>query len=185
MKSHVTTLGVFIFIAIYSLSSSWADTLVMKDGSVLMGEILNQEKNILKFKTSYAGVINVTWDQVKTFQTDKPATIMLVTDELVKTKYISNIADGITQIKKEGEEWKTAFLSHNVTYINPDPWRLGQGYKTTARANVSLKSQHGNTIKDENWMVVWSFAACKIAIHLQVLWKMIIPKEQKQLTIGC
>ncbi|MCW8928936.1 MAG: DUF481 domain-containing protein [Gammaproteobacteria bacterium] len=141
---------IFIAIVLSALSfNSLADTLVMKDGSVLMGEILKQENNTLKLKTSFAGTINIKWNEVKSFQTDKSVTIMLVTDELVKTKYVSNVSDNITQIKKEGEDWRTAFKTHNVAYINPDPWRLGDGYKTTARANLSLKSQHGNTIKDE------------------------------------
>lgn len=150
MKSMCITFNFLIFTLLLSLSPSvWSDTLVMKDGSVLMGTILNQEKNTLKLKTSYAGIINVKWDQVKSFQTDKTTTIMLVTDELIKTKQVSNTTDNITQIKKEGEEWRTAFKTHNVAFINPDPWRLGEGYKITGRANISLKSQHGNTIKDE------------------------------------
>lgn len=139
---------VIIMLLLYSCSL-WADTLVMKDGSVLKGNILKQEKNALNFKTSYAGTLNIKWDQVKSFQTDEITTIMLVTDELVKTRYVNNSIDGITQVKKEGEEWRTAFKSANVSYINPDPWRLGKGYKFSGRANFSLKSQHGNTIKDE------------------------------------
>ncbi len=141
------TLMVCIFFALVS-PFLWADTLVMKDGSVLMGTILRQEKNTLEFKTSYAGTIKVKWDQVKSFKTDETTTIMLVTDELVKTRFVSNTGD-VSQVKKEGEEWRTAFKTHNVAFINPDPWRLGEGYRITAKANVSLKSQHGNTIKDE------------------------------------
>lgn len=147
-NNYYSQLLVFIFFIAVSFCSA-ADTLVMKDGSVLMGEILQQEKNTLNFKTSYAGVIKIKWNQVKTFQSDKITTIMLVTDELINTRYVSNLGDDITQIKKEGEEWQTAFKTHNVAYINPDPWRLGEGYKISAKANVSLKSQHGNTIKDE------------------------------------
>jgi putative salt-induced outer membrane protein YdiY len=150
MKLTGINSGIFVLFTLFLLSGySWADTLVMKDGSVLMGEILSQEKNTLKFKTSYAGTLKIKWDQVKTFQTDKTTTIMLVTDELVKTHYVSNADDGLTQVKKKGEEWKTAFKTKNVTFINPEPWRLGNGYSVTGKANLSLKSQRGNTIKDE------------------------------------
>jgi len=121
----------------------------MKDGSVLKGNILKQENNTLDLETSYAGTLKVKWDQVKSFHADEMVTIMLVTDELVKTQYVSNVSDNITQVKKEGEEWRTAFRTKNVAFINPDPWRLGLGYNVTAKANFSLKSQHGNTIKDE------------------------------------
>lgn len=46
---------------------------------------------------------------------------MLVTDEVIESRYINNIENGISQIKKEGKEWKTAFKTDNVAYINPDP----------------------------------------------------------------
>ena len=145
LNTSFYTLLLFLFMTI----TSYADTLTMKDGSVLIGHVISQEKNNLKFETSFAGIINVQWDQVKTLTTDHPVTIMLVTDELVSTRYISNIEGDISQIKKEGEEWKTAFKSHNVSYINPELWRLGQGFKMTALLNFSLKSQHGNTVKEE------------------------------------
>ncbi len=147
INKHCTILIIFIYCVLMG-PYSWADKLVMKDGSVLMGKIIKQEKNTLEFKTSYAGTIKVKWDQVKSFQSDETTTIMLVTDELVKTRFVSNVGD-ISQVKKEGEDWRTAFKTHNVSFINPDPWRLGQGYRIKAKANVSLKSQHGNTIKDE------------------------------------
>ncbi len=126
-----------------------ADTLTMNDGSVLIGEVLSQEGRSLLFKTSYAGTIKIKWDQVSKIQTKKPVKLMLQNDELISTRYVKNIENGISQIKKENEEWKTAFKTASVAYINPDPWRLGQGYKISGRANFSLKSQHGNTIKDE------------------------------------
>lgn len=141
--------GSFYIILLFMLTVSNADTLTMKDGSVLVGHIISQEKNKLKFNTSFAGIITVEWEQVKTIDTEQPVTIMLVTDELVSTKHISNIEGGVSQVKKADEEAKTAFKSHNVSYINPDSWLLGKGFKVTALANVSLKSQHGNTVKDE------------------------------------
>ena len=140
--------GSFVLFIVFAVSAM-ADTLTMDDGSVLKGEIIRQEKNTLQFKTTYAGTIKIKWDQVKKLQSEKPVTIMLVTDELISTQHVSNIANGVSQIKKEGEDWQTSFKTHNVAFINPDPWRLNQGYKITARANISLKSQHGNTIKDE------------------------------------
>ncbi len=127
----------------------YADTLTMKDGSVLKGQVESQEGKSLFFKTSYAGTIKIKWDQVSKLETEQPVKIMLVTDEVIESRYINNIANGISQIKKADEEWKTAFKTDNVAYINPDPWRLGQGFKISGRANFSLKSQHGNTIKDE------------------------------------
>ena len=132
-----------------------ADTLTMKDGSVLKGKVVSQEGRSLLFNTSYAGTINIKWEQVSKLETELPVKIMLVTDEVIEARYINNIDNGISQIKKENEKWKTAFKTENVSYINPDSWRLGLSYKLTGRANLSLKSQHGNTIKDELEIDAW------------------------------
>ena len=134
---------------LFSFTASIADTLVMNDGSILKGKMIKQEKNRLQFKTSYAGTIKVRWNHVKSLQMDKPTTIMLITDELITTKHVNNLDNGISQIKKENQQQNTDFKTSNVSYINPDPWRLGDGYKFSGRINASLKSQHGNTTKNE------------------------------------
>jgi len=36
-----------------------------------------------------------------------------------------------------------------LAFINPVPWRTGEGIKWTGRVNFDLKSQRGNTDKDE------------------------------------
>ena len=152
MRLSGTIFGSFLVFLLTFLSAMtvvMADTLTMNDGSVLIGKVISQEKNTLKFKTSYAGTINIKWDQVKQFETDEPVTVMLVTDELISTKSVNNIANGTSQIRKEGSSWKNSFKTDSVAFINPDPWRLNQGYKISARANFALKSQHGNTTKDE------------------------------------
>jgi len=146
MEQRFILFGIVIFML---SATTIADTLIMNDGSVLKGEVISQEKNTLKFKTSYAGTINIKWQQIKELQSEAPVTIMLKTEELISTRRISNIDNGISQVKKEGEEKATAFKTENIAFINPDPWRLNQGYKITARANIALKSQHGNTHKDE------------------------------------
>ena len=147
--SFFNKLSIISIVFISFVGSLQADTLTMQDGSILMGKIVSQEKNTLKFKTSYAGTINIKWDQVKHFQTDETVKIMLTTGELINTADVNNKEEGLTQIKKQGEDDITDFRTKNIAYINPDPWRLNQGYKVTGRVNFALKSQHGNTTKDD------------------------------------
>ncbi len=112
---------IFLLLLVMSHSIVYADTLIMKDGSILKGQVESQEGKSIFFKTFYAGTIKIKWDQVSKLETEQPVKIMLVTDEVIESRYINNIENGISQIKKEGEEWKTAFKTDNVAYINPDP----------------------------------------------------------------
>jgi putative salt-induced outer membrane protein YdiY len=139
---------ILIYLLFFSITAN-ADTLIMKDGSLIKGKLLKQEKNNLTVKTQFAGTITIKWSEVKEIQSDEPITVMLKNDELISTRSVQNTDNGISRIKKEGEQWQSAFATDHVAYINPDPWRLNQGYNITGIANVSLKSQHGNTVKDE------------------------------------
>ncbi|MCK5697859.1 MAG: DUF481 domain-containing protein [Gammaproteobacteria bacterium] len=149
MKTKLTSVISSLIFFLFLFSVSIADTLIMNDGSILKGTVIQQEKNTLKFKTNYAGMLNIKWKQVKSLKTDKPVKIMLVTDELMTANKVNNLSNDISQIKKEDKQDYTEFQTHNISYINPDPWRLGKGYKFSGRVNASLKSQHGNTTKNE------------------------------------
>ncbi len=124
-----------------------ADVLTMSDGSVLMGQVLSQEKNTLKFKTAYAGTIKIKWDQVKHLKTDTPIKVMLADEKLIAATSIHNTA-GMSELK-EYHNQLASVKTDTIAYINPEPWRLNKGYKMSGRANLSLKSQYGNTEKDE------------------------------------
>ena len=126
-----------------------ADSVIMKDGSVLMGEIVKKEHNSLILKTTYAGTLKIKWDQVSSFESKDSVSILLKNNELISTHYVNNTDKGISQIKESGENWKTAFETSNVSYINHDPWRLNKGYKVSGNINFALESDHGNTVEQD------------------------------------
>ncbi len=140
---------IFLMLAIITaISNTHADSLILKDGSQLNGEVIKKEKGSLIFKTSYAGTIKIKWEQIKTLETNKPIQIMLTTDEIISTHLLENVAQIINQTVSE-ETKKRIFNTQNVRYINPEPWQLNQGYKVAANANFSVKVQQGNTDKSE------------------------------------
>ncbi len=138
-----------LFYFIVLLNPLMADSIVLKDGSVLKGIIIRQEKNLLLVDTKFAGKINIKWDQVIQFQADKDVKIMLITGEIISTRYVKITNKGLIRLKKQAEDEVTNYKQWNVSFINPEPWRLGEGYKISGNANMSLKSQHGNTQKNE------------------------------------
>ncbi|RLA58525.1 MAG: hypothetical protein DRQ89_15280 [Epsilonproteobacteria bacterium] len=121
----------------------------MKDGSVLMGEIVKKENNSLMLTTTYAGTLKIKWDQVRSFESKEPVSILLKSERLISTRYVNNTDKGNSQIKKIGENWKSEFKTDNVSYINPDPWRLNKGYKVSGNIHFALESDHGNTVEQD------------------------------------
>jgi putative salt-induced outer membrane protein YdiY len=144
-----------------TVSNILADELLMKDGSRLYGEVLKRENGTLDFKTNYAGVIKVKWSEVSELHTDKPMKLML-DDESVRTaQHIMTGEDGIyLDDDIEPDLAEPTLTQSELAYINPDPWRTGEGYKLDGQVNFALEKQRGNTETDEidiDGDLVWRF----------------------------
>ena len=125
-----------------------ADELLMKDGSRLQGKVVKKEDGILEFETGFAGVIKVQWAEVSELHADEPVTVMLENDETVTAATIRN-TEQETLLESEVGEPGSSIEPDQLAYINPAPWRLGEGIRWTGRVNLALKTQRGNTDKDE------------------------------------
>jgi putative salt-induced outer membrane protein YdiY len=128
---------------------SFADELIMKDGSRLLGKVVKQQDGILEFETGYAGVIKVKWDQVSELHADKPVQLMLDNEELREATDIKRSEDA-TVVTAITDDSTASIEPGTIAYINPEPWRYGEGYKFSGLLNVALVYQRGNTVSNEN-----------------------------------
>jgi putative salt-induced outer membrane protein YdiY len=144
LASHLSWL-VAMLLAATSLS---ADELVMKDGSRLMGKVGKQVDGTLEFETSYAGTIKVKWEEVSELHADKPVQVMMKNEALQEATTITKTEDA-TVVTAVTEGTSESQAPDAIAFINPEPWRYGEGYKFTGRINAALKSQRGNTESDE------------------------------------
>jgi putative salt-induced outer membrane protein YdiY len=134
---------------VLSVPIAGADEIIMRDGSRLLGTVVKRENGILDFKTAYAGVIQIQWDQVAEITSEKPMEFLLADDTTVTgTHVINNVEDLIVETDSGGVQPQTLGQSE-VTYVNPESWRKGKGYKLSGRVNFAFDRQRGNTDKDE------------------------------------
>ncbi len=129
-------------IAVLPVRLLHADTLLMQDGSRLVGEVVRQQDGTLEFKTSYAGVIKVQWSQVVELQADKPVEVYLQSGESLQVTTISN-TEKLTVVGDAATAREIAPTS--LVFINPEPWRRGEGIKWSGIVNSGLEFQQGNT----------------------------------------
>ncbi|MEN8205369.1 MAG: DUF481 domain-containing protein [Pseudomonadota bacterium] len=125
-----------------------ADELLMKDGSRLIGKVGRQTDGTLEFETTYAGTIKVKWDQVSELHADEPVQLMLENEDLREATTIKHTEDA-TVVTAVTEGASESLAPGTIAFINPEPWRYGEGYKFTGRINAAVKSQRGNTESDE------------------------------------
>ena len=131
-----------------------ADELLMKDGSRLVGTVLKHDGgSTLDFSTTYAGVIKIKLAEVSEVISDQPMTLLLKNGETRQVSSATNTQEGVAIVAESGKA--ETFTLGEVAYINPEPWRLGEGWKWTGRVNTKLKYERGNSDTEE---YEWDFA---------------------------
>ncbi|RKZ96500.1 MAG: hypothetical protein DRQ43_04250 [Gammaproteobacteria bacterium] len=139
---------IFFVLSLSSISLVSADEVVLKNGSRLVGEVLKKEDNTLEFKTPFAGTLKIKWENIVEVKMDKAVKLLLEDDSTQMANKLNN-EDDIIIVSKDSDSRVQTIKQSEMVYINPDPWRLGEGHKITGNLNIALKSQRGNTDKDE------------------------------------
>ncbi|MCK5667004.1 MAG: DUF481 domain-containing protein [Thiotrichaceae bacterium] len=146
MTKHFSLTFCIFSLLLVSLVS--ADEVVLKNGSRLVGEVVKKEGNTLEFKTPFAGTLKIEWANIVEVKMDKAVKLMLDDDSTQMANKLKN-KDDIIIVSKDSDSREQTIKQSEMVYINPEPWRLGEGHKITGNLNIALKSQRGNTDKDE------------------------------------
>ena len=166
LRGQLSLLAVMLLLATPLL----ADELIMKDGSRLIGKVGSQTDGTLEFETTYAGTIKVKWDEVSELHADESVQLMLKNEELQEVSTITKTEDA-TVVTAVTEGASASLAPDAIAFINPEPWRYGDGYKFTGRINAALKSQRGNTESDEidlDGQLGWRWKEDRVSIFGQL-----------------
>ena len=95
-RPHWTCCLLGLLIATLGFGPVWADELLLRDGSKLLGTIVKKDNGVLEFKTGYAGTIKVKWAEIEEVRADEPVKVMLKNDDIIMTTVIRNTPDVAT-----------------------------------------------------------------------------------------
>lgn len=118
----------------------WADELLLKNGDRISGTFIRLEENNVFFKTPYAGELSIDWNQVDKVVSQTAMDIELKDGTTVVSKELK-VESGSLTVNRAEEPIPVA----QVKAINPTPI---PEVKITARANVGLSQERGNTDTD-------------------------------------
>ena len=125
-----------------------ADTVIMRNGDRLTGEVLRQEGGELLIRTAYAGTIALDWGQVSDVRLDAPATVLLDDERVVTVAALTREKESLRFETPAGREPMTV-ATNQVRVIQPEPWEMGDGGKFSGRINLALEDQTGNSESTE------------------------------------
>jgi hypothetical protein len=124
-----------------------ADELIMINGSRLVGEVVSSESGHIVFKTPFAGEIKIAMANVLEVRTVNPVTLKMTDGTIYREKLIVSTEEG-TAVRSEGET-PIYFKPGDISFVNPEPWLLGEGYKWFGEVNTAGVIERGNTDSDE------------------------------------
>lgn len=123
------------------------DRIELKNGSTVLGEVMDAENGTLSLKTDFAGTINIQLDQIASMYTEKPMTLQMADGSIVEARPLA-VEDAKLVLPEAGEGDSDYALSQ-LLRVNPEPWEIGDGYRWTGLASGSLVAQRGNSETDE------------------------------------
>ena len=130
------------------LSPLSADILVMQNGDRLTGKVVKKEGDVLTFESSFAGRVEVKWDHVKELTTEASVRVVLDDGQVSECPLLVKAGPAAAH-EKNTDLTALPCTPSDIDMINPEPWKLGEGWQFSGRVNLSLKYERGNTDKDE------------------------------------
>ena len=128
-----------------------ADELHMKNGSKLVGTLVSSDNTSVTFDTPFAGRIEVKLTNVERFVTVEPVVIMLEDGAIYRDRRVDATDEHL--IATAADKEPVDFAASDVKLINPEPWKIGEGYGWTGNFTALLEAERGNSDTDE-WDVL-------------------------------
>ena len=131
-----------------------ANIITLKNGSVIIGDVISKQEGKLTLSTSFAGEIKIKWDEIAEIKVHEPIEVYTIDGEFIETLLIFDEgdlpSDGPLITLEDGtntetEVAKTYVASDDVSVINPEPWELGIGSKFAGLVDFGLQFNSGNT----------------------------------------
>ncbi len=124
-----------------------ADQLLLKNGSVIIGKLVSAESDVVIFSTPFADDITVHQENILRISTEEPVTVMMEDGTVYRDRQIVSTEEAML-VKAEGEQG-VVFKAEDIDMVNPEPWKLGEGYRWSGYARFGVELERGNTDTDD------------------------------------
>jgi len=119
-----------------------ADTVALRNGDRITGEVVRKEDGTLLVRTSYAGELRIRWQDVASVITDKP--VRILQDD--GAAFEARMLDGAKVIVSgTGPQVERQVPLERIAYINPTPEQSGTGWTYARKLGLAANLTRGNT----------------------------------------
>lgn len=131
-----------VLVLVFGLPGAQADQITLANGDRLTGKVVSKSEDTLKFRTEYAGEIDVRWKDVTSITTDAPVTVLSTEGNLRTGRLEVAPSGGAVFVSEDGSR---ALKLTDIGHINPPPHVAGTGVTYQGRINLMGSASRGNT----------------------------------------
>lgn len=139
--------GIVLILFFLMAGPAGADELVMKNGSRLIGKLVSASESDVVFETPFAGTISIKQQNIERVVADQKVTLMMKDGAVYREKQI--VSRDQRLLVMGANQQPVVFDVSDIELVNPEPWRIGDGYKWFGQVNFAIASERGNTDTDE------------------------------------
>lgn len=147
-----TTLLRTFFAAAFALCA-WAsapamasmDRIELLNGSLIIGKFLDADNGTVTVETEFAGTIEIDQARIASMDVTSPLTLQMEDGSVLETASLV-VADRTLTVDDDAA---VSYAIDELMRINPEPWELGRGYRSSGIASTAFTLQRGNTVLDE------------------------------------
>lgn len=130
-----------MLVTLASTLPALADTLTLRNGDRITGEVVRKEGGAVLVRTAYAGELRIRWDDVVTLVTDKPVRLLLEDGAAFDARMLEGAKAAAPEPLAQARDIPLA----RIAYINPTPEQSGQGWTYERRLGLAANLTRGNT----------------------------------------
>ena len=131
------------------------DVIMLKNGSKILGTVSSARDGIIVVETDFAGTLKIDSTTVESVNTQGSLVVQMSDGSIIEDQPIKLDKENMQVTTDSGEQ--STYSISDISLINPEPWELGDGYKTTGVVSFAWKIERGNTDTDELDLKVESF----------------------------
>ena len=124
-----------------------ADTVWLKDGSVLTGTVMGLDERVLSLQTAYAGLIRVGWGHVRSLSTDRPVWLRLRNTR--RERKMTLLSDGSDLWVMSGNDELEPVERRYIAWLGDAPVMEPDSWDFTGHAQLYIDFDRGTDTSDE------------------------------------
>jgi hypothetical protein len=119
------------------------DEVLLKNGSRILGTVTSARDGLIVMETDFAGTLSISLDSIDAMRTQGLQVFQLTDGTVIRDQPLILEDEKLQAVTGSDEQFDYGLA--DILVLNPEPWELGEGYKSFGTVSFAYALQQGNT----------------------------------------